>query len=213
MNQPLPLSICLEDLDAAADDERYLRCVALPGDDQAGLTLDADGKARWMPDGPEAYELWVSADGRLALYRNTGAPPLLVRRAGRSVEPPAQKPVMLLDQDLLQVAGRRLRVHVHGEADEIHEPRFLSARSLARMARAAAAALALSTAVGAAGEAQGAPSPGTRGGQQDIEVRLHPPKRPARVKLVTCDIVSLKPAAAALWQEIGCCNWFSCRNA
>ena len=39
MNHPVPLSICLEDLDAAVDDERYLRCVALPGDDEAGLTL------------------------------------------------------------------------------------------------------------------------------------------------------------------------------
>ena len=193
MNHPVPLAICLEDLDAAVDDERYLRCVALPGDDEAGLTLDSGGKARWMPDGPEAYELWVSADGRLALFRNAGAPLLVVRRAGRSVEAPAEKPVMLLDQDLLEVAGRRLRVHVHGEAEEVHEPMFLSARALARRARAAAAALALSTAVGAAGPAQGAPTPGAGGGQAGIEVRLSPPKKPARSRRHKCNIVSLKP--------------------
>ena len=192
MTHPVPMAICLEDLDAAVDDERYLRCVALPGDDEAGLTLDDQGRARWMPDGPEAYELWVSGDGRLALFRNAGAPTLVVRRAGRTLEAPTGKPVMLLDQDLLEVAGRRLRVHVHGEADEVHEPRFLSARSLARMARAAAAALALSTAVGAAGQAQGAPTVGTPGSQSGIEVRLNPPKKQARTKPVSCDIVSLK---------------------
>ncbi len=187
---PAPQAICLEDLDAPRDDERYLRCVALPGD-EPGLALDQGGVVRWMPDGPEAYELWVSGDGRLVLYRNPGAPLMVVRRGGRSLEAPAEKPVLLLDQDLLEVAGRRLRVHAHGEAEEVHEPEFLSARSLARMARAAAAALALSTAVGAAGEARGAPSPA--GVQPEpIEVRLHPPRKAPPRKKVRCDIVSFK---------------------
>ena len=69
MTTPAPQAICLEDLAAPRDDERYLRCVALPGD-EPGLTLDRQGVVRWMPDGPEAYELWVSGDGRLVLFRN-----------------------------------------------------------------------------------------------------------------------------------------------
>ena len=187
---PTPLAICLEDLDAPKDDERYLRCVALPGE-QPGLTLDRQGGVKWMPDGPEAYEIWVSLDGRLVIYRNDGAPQITVRRGGRTLEAPAEKPVLLLDQDLLEVAGRRLRVHVHGEADEVHEPEFLSARSLARMARAAAAALALGTAVGGAGVAEGAPVASATG-DQAIEVRLHPPKKkvPLR-KTIRCDILKL----------------------
>ena len=192
MSYPVPLSICLEDLDAPRDDERYLRCVALPGEDK-GLTLDSRGTVRWMPDGPEAYELWVSGDGRLVLFRNTGAPAVVVRRGGRSLEAPAEKPVLLVDQDLLEVAGRRLRIHVHGEANEVHEPRFLSARALARMARAAAAALALGSAVGAAGGAQGAPVQPVTGDNNAIEVRLNPPKKAPRTKPHKCTIVSLVP--------------------
>ena len=188
---PAPLAICLEDLDVTRDDERYLRCVALPGE-EPGLSLDPQGVVRWMPDGPEAYEIWVSLDGRLVVYRNAGSPQITVRRGGRTLEAPAKKPVLLLDQDLLEVAGRRLRIHVHGEADEVHAPELLSARSLARMARAAAAALALGTAVGGAGLAEGAPAP-TISGDQAIEVRLHPPRKAPRRKNVRCTIVKLRP--------------------
>ncbi len=190
MKTPSPMEICLEDLDASADDERYLRCVALPGG-EPGLTLNRRGAVRWMPDGPAAYELWVSGDGRLVVFRNPGSPAVVVRRSGRSLEAPEEKPVLLLDQDLLEVSGRRMRVHVHGEAEEVHEPEFLSARSLARMARAAAAALALGTAVGAAGPAQGAPGRPAAGGEA-IEVRQNPPgPKVMRRKPYRCSIVSL----------------------
>lgn len=184
---PRPMAICLEDLDAPHDDERYLRCVACPGG-EPGLGLDGEGIVRWMPDGPAAYELWVSADGRLALERSHQAPAITVRRGGRSVRAPAGSPVILLDQDLLEVSGRRLCVHVHGEAEELHEPTWLSGRSLARMARAAAVALALGTAVGAAGPVSG--SPAEAGVQPDpIDVRRRPPKPAPRYSY--CDIVKL----------------------
>ncbi len=186
---PQPIAICLEDLDAPHDDERYLRCVACPGG-EPGLGLDSAGIVRWMPDGPTAYELWVSADGRLALQRGRDAGAILVRRGGRSLEAPAESPVILVDQDLLEVAGRRLRVHVHGEAEQVHEPTWLSGRTLARMARTAAAALALGTAVGAGAPAQGSGSPEVTGTQPEpIDVRRRPPK-PAPV-YTYCDILKL----------------------
>lgn len=182
-----PLAICLEDLDAPHDDERYLRCVACPGG-QPGLGLDGQGIVRWMPDGPNAYELWVSADGRLALQRGNDTPAITVHRGGRSLEAPAQSPVILVDQDVLKVAGRRLCVHVHGEAEEIHEPSWLSGRTLARMARTAAAALALGAAVGAGAPAQGTPHMvGTQ--PEPIDVRKRPPKPAPRYTY--CEILKL----------------------
>lgn len=211
MPLPDPLAICLEDLDAAADDKRYLRCVALPGG-EPGLALDSRGTVRWMPDGPEAcsYELWVSADGRLALFRNPHTPPVVVWRAGRSLEAPAQKPVMLVNQDLLEVDGRRLRVHLHGVAEQVHEPRWLTARALARMARAAAVALTLGTAVGGAGEARGTPAQRVTGDTGAIEVRLHPPAprprpgpepKPPATRAMYCRIESMvaRKAGSALY--------------
>ena len=183
-----PMAICLEDLDAAQEDERYLRCVATPGG-EPGLGLDGHGVVRWMPDGPTAYELWVSADGRLALQRGSGSGAITVSRGGRSLEAPPEKPVILLDQDLLEVAGRRLRVHVHGEAQDVHEPTWLSGRTLGRMARAAAAALALGTAVGAGGPVQGSPT--TTGGETaPIDVRARPPKPVPR--FTYCEILKLQ---------------------
>ena len=182
---PEPIAICLSDLDVEQDDQRYLRCVALPGG-EPGLGLDRVGGVRWMPDGPTAYELWVAGDGRLALQRGPEAPPITVRRSGRSKVAPPGSPVILLDQDLLEVGGRRLRVHVHGVTDEVHEPRPLSGRSLSRMARAAAAAVALGAAVGAGGLAQG--SPGIA--PEEIQVRSRPPKMAPRYSY--CKILSLQ---------------------
>ncbi len=182
----MPLAICLEDLDAPHDDERYLRCVAVPGG-EPGLGLDHKGVVHWMPDGPSSYELWVSADGRLALERGSDAAEITVRRGGRSLQAPRSKPVILLDQDLMEVAGRRLQVHIHGETEEVHEPSWLSSSALGRMARAAAAVVAMGTAVGAGAPAQGAPV-GTD--PEPIQVRRKPPKPVARYTY--CDILGLK---------------------
>ena len=72
----------------------------------------------------------------------------------------------------MQLAGRRLRIHVHGEAPAVHPPRPLeplppsqpAERSLGYAARAAAAALALGAAVG------------ITGCKTSVEVRDQPPK-------------------------------------
>jgi len=186
---PTPIEICLEDLDLSPDDERYIRCVALPGGDP-GLALDREGLVRWMPDEPADYGLWVSDDDRLILLRGERAGPITVQRGGRAVEAPAGQPVVLLDGDRLRVNGRRLQVHVHGEAEEVYPPEPLSGRALARLARAAAAALALGAAVGAGGEAAGQPA--ITAGAIPVEVRKHPPSRPAPMRAVLCTVTSIK---------------------
>jgi hypothetical protein len=58
----------------------------------------------------------VSADERLILFRRVGGGPVRVRREHRSLDVPEAKPVVLLDQDRIDVGGRSLRVHVHGPA-------------------------------------------------------------------------------------------------
>jgi hypothetical protein len=175
------MEICLEDLDLSPEDERYIRCVALPGG-EPGLALDREGTVRWMPDGPAAYGLWVSDDHQLVLRCGDDAGPITVTRGGRSLRAPAAKPVVLLHGDLLQVNGRRLMVHVHGATELVHEPQSLSRSMLARMARTAATALALGAAVGAGGHASAHRVP--------IEVRDAPPGAPA-MRPVTCDITSM----------------------
>jgi hypothetical protein len=184
---PVPLEICLEE-ELSEQDERYVRCVALPGG-EPGLALDRDGVVRWMPAEPAAYGLWISADDRLMLLRSQGSAPITVRRGGRSLEAPEAKPVVLRDQDLLVVNGRPLRVHVHGIAHEVHAPERLSRSSLARMARTAAAAVVLSAAVALPAQlAQGAladvPPP--------IEVQPRPPAPPP-MRQVVCVVSKMEP--------------------
>jgi len=154
---PDPIALCLEDLDAPSESRRYLQCVALAGG-MAGLTLDDRGDARWRTAAGVAVELWVSADSRLMLFRQSGAIPITVRRAGRSLDAPAEQPVVLLDQDQLDLGGRRLRVHVHGTAPAVAPPAWLvdEATSSAEptspaVQRAAAAAVAVGMAVAGAG--------------------------------------------------------------
>jgi len=174
---PRPIAICLEDLVAAGDATRYLCCVALPGR-QAGLRLGADGAVRWLGDEPEALELWVSADEQLIFYRPAGAAPARVRRGGRALDAPAEKPVVLLHLDEIEVAGRRLRVHVHGAASAVVAPSYFAPEApgadppvgessgAGRVARIAAAALAIGAAVGSGGCTK------------KVEVRDNPPAAP-----------------------------------
>ncbi|MBI5499230.1 MAG: hypothetical protein HY907_03235 [Deltaproteobacteria bacterium] len=194
---PTPLAVCLEDLDARSPGERYLRCVAVPGR-QPGLRVDPAGAVLWRGDGPVACELWVSMDQRLILYRPESAPAVVVRRAGRALDGPAGKPVVLLDQDGFEVGTKRMRVHVHGEAPAIAAPSFLPApeRAEARGGlRGAAAAVAIGAALGGAAlfevrchppspveptprddqQDAGAPPPEDAETQPDIEVRVQPP--------------------------------------
>jgi hypothetical protein len=185
---PTLLEICLEETALPTNAERYIRCVALPGG-EPGLALDRDGVVRWMPDPPADYGLWVSADDQLILLRSPDAGAITVSRAGRSLEAPAAMPVVLLDQDLLQLDGRELRVHVHGVAEEVHAPERLSGSALALAARATAAALALSAAVGLAGAA-GRPS---LAAPPPIEVRTRPPVMRRLPRAILCEVTSTVP--------------------
>jgi len=155
---PEPLAICIEDLDAAPGAPRYLRCTAVVGR-QPGLRLDATGAVLWRSDAAVAADVWVSGDDQLILFRPDGAPECTVRRAGRAVVAPVGKPVVLRDQDEVDVSGRHLRVHVHGPAPEVTAPAPLPDGPPAQapvdagpgvFARAAAA-LALGAALGAGG--------------------------------------------------------------
>jgi hypothetical protein len=200
---PEPLAICIEDLDAIRGEPRYLRCVATVGR-QPGLRLDAAGVVRWQSDAGVAAELWVSGDDQLILYRPEGAPGSTVRRAGRAVVAPVGKPVVLRDEDEIDVGGRHLRVHVHGAAPEVVAPSPLpeepgavpltgetasrgSAEGGASVFARAAAALALGAALGAGGCVEVRNNPpdmappqrprdaGTPAKPGPIEVRAAPP--------------------------------------
>ena len=63
---PKPLAICIEDLEAASHDARYLCCTAVCGS-EPGLRLDPSGRVTWKSRNPAACEIWVSADERLIL--------------------------------------------------------------------------------------------------------------------------------------------------
>jgi hypothetical protein len=121
------LAICIEDLDAEPRTEKYVRCVALVGR-QLGLRLDGAGRVVWQSEGGAACELWVSADGRLVLYRQEGMGRVTLHRAGRSLDVPCAKPVIVVDQDRIDVGARCLRVHVHGEAPSVAAPSPLASR-------------------------------------------------------------------------------------
>jgi hypothetical protein len=162
---PKPMAICIEDLDPQSK-TRYLRCVALPGR-QPGLCLDRAGSVLWQNENGVSCELWVSADQRLILYRPEAKIPVPVtlRRAGRSLDVPCGKPVVVIDKDQIDVGSRHLRIHVHGKAPSVAAPSPLLSRprSLGRLAQAATAA-ALIGAVAATG------------GCTDIDVRENPPE-------------------------------------
>ncbi|MBW2458530.1 MAG: hypothetical protein JRI68_28790 [Deltaproteobacteria bacterium] len=151
-NLPAPIALCLEDLDATTESRRYLQCVALAGG-KPGLVLDDRGVAQWCPAIAGAVELWVSADDCLILFRAAGAIPVTVHRAGRSLDAPVERPVVLLDQDRIDLGGRRLRIHVHGVALAVAPPAWLdvSEPSSPTVHRAAAAAVAVGVAVAGAG--------------------------------------------------------------
>lgn len=138
---PSPCSLCLEDLLAKDPDDRFLRCVALPGR-QPGLRLHTDGSVGWRIDTNVACELMVSLDQKLLLLRPGNAPDVEVLRRGRHLLAPSDKPVVLLDGDEVRVAGRRFRVHIHGETTRVEPP-----TRLLGSARAATTVMALGAAM------------------------------------------------------------------
>lgn len=116
-----PIALCLEKL-GATDDERYTRCTARSGREQ-GLAIGLAGTILWCSPEPAACTLWVSRDQRLMALRPGGAPSVTLVRAGRSLELPIDKPVVLRHHDELFFAGVAYRVHVHGTTNEVHPPR------------------------------------------------------------------------------------------
>jgi hypothetical protein len=171
---PKPLAICLEDLAATSPSGRYLRCVALVGR-QPGLRLGPQGAVAWRSDAPVGCELWVSGDDRLILYRPERAPGVRVSRAGRSLDVPAGKPVVLLGDDMIEVGGRRIRVHVHGPAPVVAAPSPLPERASAatRMAAVVAMGAAVAGCEGKQPTPQQPTAPTTT--TTTIEVRTEPP--------------------------------------
>jgi hypothetical protein len=161
MSMPKPMAVCLEDLDPKSPAERYLRCVAVGGR-QPGLRVDAHGTVLWRSDEAVACELWVSADEKMILYRPEGATPSTVSRAGRTLDVPEGKPVVLLGGDEFAVGPRRFRLHVHGPSPAVVEPSYLPVPEPkpAGGVRQAAAAVALGAVLG---------------GSALIQVRCHPP--------------------------------------
>ncbi|MBW2529396.1 MAG: hypothetical protein JRI23_34785, partial [Deltaproteobacteria bacterium] len=163
-----PLAICIERLDAEDQDERYVQCVAVPGL-ESGLGVTAAGEVVWQVGDLDGCELCVAADGRLLLWRPAGAAGVVVRRAGRSLDAPAEKPIFLLDQDRIEIGGRRFRVHVHGPAPAVHPPSPLRMKASGRVA-------ALAAAVVLGGAAAGCDMLGKK--TEDIEIREAPPAAP-----------------------------------
>ena len=176
---PKPLAICIEELDPS--ESTYTRCVALPGR-QPGLRLDSGGQVMWQIDDDVSCELWVSADDRLMLYRPEGAAPVALQRAERSLEVPCGKPVVVLDQDLVSVGSRRVRIHVHGEAPATAAPTLLPTApgTLRRIAEGLSMTLAVGLTVAAVGCApieirEAPPSVMPPSPSPTIEVREAPP--------------------------------------
>lgn len=154
---PICLALCLEELDVGSRSSRYVRCVAVPGRQQ-GLRVDHAGDVQWRSERDVAFELWVSADDKLILYRPEGAAVATLHRAGRHLDVPVGKPVVVLDQDEVAIAARRYRIHLHGPADAMTAPAPLAPRAPRTWLRAAAAAFAVGATVGAG-------SPGGSGGE------------------------------------------------
>jgi len=139
-----PIELCLERLGSPTR-ERYVRCTAQVGR-ALGLALGIDGRILWCEQSGVGCEIWVSADQRLMAYCPAGAPPTTLHRAGRVLELPGERPVVLRHHDELELAGARFRVHVHGVADLVHAPAIV--RTLARAAAAATLAVAVSGSAG-----------------------------------------------------------------
>jgi hypothetical protein len=177
---PKPLAICIEDLDAQSKASKFLQCVALPGR-QPGLRLDEAGRAIWYSEKAVACELWVSADNRLILYRPESAPPVTVRRTGRSLDVPFSKPVIIMDKDQVDIGTRHLRIHIHGNAPAVAAPTPLVIKPgpFDRLAQTAAAAAVIGTLATGCIEVRETPPvvmPVTDTTTSTIEVRETPPE-------------------------------------
>jgi hypothetical protein len=171
---PKPLSLCLDFFGTRGS--KFMCCVALPGG-QPGLGLDSTGSLLWQDRGNTACQLWVSSDKCLIAYRPEGATGFTLHRAGRVLEVPSGKPLVVLDKDELEIGTQRLRIHVHGTASEITGPsEYIPGSGVLGgiVSATAAAALALTGGVGLPGCGPG----GQQGPTKPIEIRDKPPKPP-----------------------------------
>jgi hypothetical protein len=139
-----PIELCLERIQPSSP-ERYVRCTAQVGR-ELGLALGIDGRILWCEQSGVGCEICVSADQRLMAYCPSGTPATVLYRAGRVLELPKQRPVVLRHHDELELAGARFRVHVHGVTDRVHAPAVV--RTLVRAAAAASLALVVGGAAG-----------------------------------------------------------------
>jgi hypothetical protein len=141
---PRPIELCLERVGSSSAD-RYVRCTAQVGR-ELGLALGVDGRILWSERSGAGCEIWVSGDQRLMAYCLPGTPTTTLHRAGRVLELPSQRPVVLRHHDEIELAGTRFRVHVHGTTDVARAPTIV--RTLARAAAAATLALGMGGAPG-----------------------------------------------------------------
>jgi hypothetical protein len=155
-----------------------LRGVAVGGR-QVGLGVSSRGEIVWKSPRPEVRDLGVSGDDRLVLYRPEQGKPLVVTRAGRSIDAPAGKTVVLRGGDHLRIGGRHVRVHVHGHTNDAHASAPLGEASWEPAAKRLAAVVALTAA--AAGCRSRCSSAGVSGERapeasvSSIDVREAPP--------------------------------------
>jgi hypothetical protein len=153
IEKPRPIELCLERVRSSSAD-RYVRCTAQVGR-AMGLALGVDGRILWREQSGVGCEIWVSADQRLMAWCPPGTPPTTLYRAGRVLQLPRERPVVLRHHDELELAATRFRVHVHGVTNLVHAPAIV--RTLARAAAAATLALAVGGSAGCGGLA--APHP------------------------------------------------------
>ncbi|MBU1411521.1 hypothetical protein KKC22_08375 [Myxococcota bacterium] len=138
------LAICLENLNSTEGGSRFQACMAMPSG-TSGLSITPAAEVRWKAArGPSAH-LGTTDDGRLALFVDAGFHPMpVVKRGGRVLVCPEGRPVILIDQDEVDLSGARWRVHLHGlveDAAPASSPFFVrTAAVLAGLALAAGCA-------------------------------------------------------------------------
>ncbi len=180
---PHPIALCLENVQPSSEDLRYIRCVALSGAENHVLSLRLDGTVHLGPrEEGSAGCLWVSSDDRLAFWRPADAAGWAqVHRAGRHVDVPVEKPVMVLDGDHIVIPGFCYRLHVHGPAQKVHEPEFLDAGGRSSpVRRLAAAGLMAAAVIGSASCAREKVVSGPAADPHRRDVQLPPPEEPEK---------------------------------
>jgi hypothetical protein len=171
------LSICLEDILAENQDERYLCCTVKRGR-AGGLSVDNKGTTQWMVDDSPAFQLFFTREDTLGLYRLHNGAAVQVRRGRRTLDAPFEKPVILRHRDELVIAGRHYRVHVHGEVTKARAPYFFNQQLQKASNVAAAVVLGAALTAGACREADDSRDPPVTDTCTDIETDTEPEAEP-----------------------------------